>query len=189
MDTLLRDLRFAYRTLSKRPGFACAVIITLALGIGVNTAIFSVVHGVLLRPLPYEGPDRLVALRCHFPERGDFNETFSRGMYFEIAEHTDAFEQVALVKSRSLILTEQGSPERVGGMSATASCLPLLGARPALGRLFGAGDAAPGGQLPLVLSHALWERRFGGDPAVIDQLLRVDGREYTIVGSTRAGLS
>jgi len=182
VSVLLQDLRYAIRMLLKSPGFTSVVVLTLALGIGVNTAIFSVVNGVLLQPLPYQDPDNLVLLWSQFPGRDEYEETFARGMFFEIRDRIHVFDQAAIVKSHSFTLTGGGPPERVRGMRASASCLPMLGARPTVGRLFAPGDDEPGKPRTVILSHALWERRFGSDPGVIGRILRLDEVDYTVIG-------
>jgi len=182
MNMLMHDLRYAVRMILKNPAFTVIVVLTLALGIGANTAIFSVVNGVLLRPLPYQDPDDLVVLWSHYPGRSVYEETLSPGMYFQIKEQSDIFDQVAIGKSHSFTLTGGGPPERVRGMRASASCLPMLGAKPELGRLFAAGEDDPGRPPTIVLSHALWQRRFGGDRAVIGSHLQLDDLSYSIIG-------
>ncbi|HNQ22624.1 MAG TPA: ABC transporter permease [Phycisphaerae bacterium] len=182
MSVLLQDLRYAMRMLVKQPAVTAVIVLTLTFGIGVNTAVFSVVHGVLLRPLPYPDANDLVALRGHFPGRGTHDESLSPGLYFEVRDQSDVFADVALVKSHSLTLTGAGLPERVRGVCASASCLPMLGARPTLGRISASGDDEPGSPRTIVLSHGLWERRFGSDPDVIDRVIRLDEQDYTIIG-------
>ena len=186
MSALLQDLRYAVRILLKSPGFMVVVVATLALGIGVNSAIFTVVNGVLLRPLPYDDPSELVVLWSRTPGLPEDPDSFSRGMYFEIKDRAHVFDQVALLRTHSFTLTGEGSPERIRGARASASCLPMLGARPALGRLFAPGDDEPDRPQTTVLSHALWERRFGADPDVIGRSLRFDEQTYTVIGVLKA---
>ncbi|MGD8453996.1 MAG: ABC transporter permease [Phycisphaerae bacterium] len=193
MSALLQDLRYAARTLWRSPGFALVVILTLSLGIGASTAIFSVVHGVLLRPLPFADADHLVVLWSRLPGLngeglvlGDlFNDedgVFSPAMYFEIKDQSRVFDDVAILHTHSFTLTEGGVPERVRGMRASAWCLATLGAKPALGRVFSPADDDPGRPHTIVLSHALWQRRFGCDPGVIGTLLELDGQSYGVIG-------
>ncbi|UCC32556.1 MAG: ABC transporter permease [Phycisphaerales bacterium] len=187
MGTLVQDFRYATRVLAKRPGITLVVVLTLGLGIGVNTAVFSVVHGVLLQPLPYQDPEELAVLWSHFPGWGVYEGPFSRGMYFEIEDRTHVFDQVAMVKTHSFTLTDQGPPERIRGIRASALCLSMLGARPTLGRLFASGEDEPGKPRTMVLSHDLWERRFGADPAVIGRVLQLDGKDYAVIGVLAEG--
>ena len=187
MRSVIQDVRYALRMLAKNPGFTAIAVITLSLGIGTNTAIFSVVNGVLLRPLPYQDPDELVVLWSHFPARDIHEETLSPGMYFQIKEQSRIFDQVAIVKSHSFTLTGGGPPERVRGMSASASCLSMLGAEPELGRLFATGEDEPGGPRTIVLSHAFWKRRFGGDRSVIGSVLQLDDETYAVIGVLAEG--
>ena len=182
MSTLLQDLRYALRMLVRSPGFTIVLVLTLALGIGVNTAVFSVVSGVLLQPLPYQDSDDLVLLWGQFPDREVFEESLSPGMYFEIKDQTHVFDQVTIVKSHSFTLTGAGTPERFQGVRASASCLSMLGARPTLGRIFASDEDEPGKPRTIVLSHALWERRFGSDPTVINRIVQLDEQDYTVIG-------
>ena len=167
----------------RAPAFAAIVVITLALGIGANTAIFAVVNGVLLRPLPYEHPESLVVPWSHSPGIAyEPDGPFSTGMYHEIKDCERVFEQVGILKSRSATLIADGAPEHVSGAQASASLLPLLGARPTLGRLFAPDEDTPAAPRTVILSHALWQRRFGSSHDVLGKTLQIDGVDHTIVG-------
>jgi putative ABC transport system permease protein len=174
LEDAAADLRHGARLLRRSPGFAAVVVLTLALGIGANTAVFSVVNGVLLRPLPYAEPDRLVVVRAGMSTLGEF---------LEVRGRVESFEQIATFSSHHHVsLTGEGEPERLASASVTPELFPLLGARPLLGRTFLPEEAEQGRGAVVVLSHALWRQRFGGDPAVLGQTLRLDGESRTVVG-------
>ncbi|MGH9940809.1 MAG: ABC transporter permease [Pyrinomonadaceae bacterium] len=183
MTTIWQDLRFALRMLKKRPGFTAAAIIALALGVGANTAIFSVVNSVLLRPLPYKESERLVTIGHLYPKL-DLIAPVSAPGYVDYRDQTSVFEETAASTNANFNLTDGGEPERVQGRSVTANFLPLLGVAPALGRLFLAEEDQPGAARVAVLSHGLWQRRFGGDPQIINRTIRLNNESYTIVGVT-----
>jgi putative ABC transport system permease protein len=181
MQTLWQDLRYGARLLLKNPSFTLIVVVTLALGIGANTAIFSVVNAVLLRPLPYPHPDRLVWVTEFFPNnRGEM--TLSSD-YLEWRAQADVFEHMAAFTSNtSLNLTQSGEPERLTAVEATANLFPTLGVAPSVGRVFTAEEDRPGGPLVVVLSHGLWERRFGADPNIVGKKLTLEGNQWQVIG-------
>src|SRR5262245_26790468 len=161
----VRNIRYAARTLLARPGFSTVAILTLALGIGANTAIFTVVHAVLLRPLPFRDPGRLALLierTSQFP-----TQTTSWQNFVDWRDQTKSFEAVAATRSLTMTLTGTGEPDRVPAKMATAPLLPMLGVAPALGRVFTADDDRPGAAGVVLLSDGLWHRRFGGTPDVV----------------------
>jgi putative ABC transport system permease protein len=181
MRTLLQDLRFGVRTLAKRPGFAVVAVLTLALGIGANTAIFSVVNAVLLRPLPFRDAERLVIVY-------ETTQSVPRD-YVSVPNLEDyragsrSFEGFATFVPQSVNLTGAGEePERVVGAFVTSSFFPVVGVEPAQGRAFTAEDDAPGGGQVALLAHELWQRRFGADPKIIGKSLTFNGEPYTVVG-------
>jgi len=182
MDSLLQDLRFSARTLLKSPGFAVIAVLCVAIGIGANTTIFSVVNAILLRPFPYADPDRLVAVH----ETQVKNEIDRGGLsyldYQDLREQAGAFSAVAAYTSRSLTFSGSEEPERVQGVAISASLFPLLGIQPALGRNFHADEDRPGAPGVVLLSHDLWLRRFNGDPNVINKTILVNAVAHTIVG-------
>jgi len=145
MFILVRDLRYALRALGKSPGFAMAAILSLAIGIGANTAIFSIMSALLLRPLPYQDSDRLVILWNTSPGLGITRDWFSTAQYFDIKDNHHGFEQVAIALGGSYNLTGDGDPERVGVTRVSHELLPMLGAKPYLGRLFTEEDDKNGG--------------------------------------------
>ena len=172
----MTPLRQLARALRKSPGFTAAAVISLALGIGANTALFSVSAGLLLRPLPYLEPGRLAILWNRSPGLGIAEDWFSTAQYFDIREGQNAFSDVAIAIGAYATLTGRGEPERVGALRVSSNLLPMLGARPALGRFFVPEDDTPGRTGSAVLAHAAWVRRFGGDPAVIGRTLVVERR-------------
>jgi putative ABC transport system permease protein len=181
-DGVVGDLRFALRTLRKNPGFAVVVLLTLALGIGANAAIFSVVDAVVLRPLPYRDADRLVVVWGNLHRPGVEEIPGSAGEYVDYRDGSRVLEQVAAYDTVGFNLTGGAAPERVEGAVVTASLFPLLGAGAEIGRTFATAEEQPGrGQVALI-SHALWARRFGSDRAVVGRRVPIDGRPVEIVG-------
>ncbi|HST20859.1 MAG TPA: ABC transporter permease [Blastocatellia bacterium] len=187
MQTLLQDLRYGLRMLVKKPGFTLIAVVTLALGIGANTAIFSVVNAVLFQPLPYEAPDRLVLLTNSIPTAGVKAFPLSPPEFNEYRKQSQAFAQVAAYQSRSINLTGGNEPERLRGNAVSAELFPLLGAAPLLGRTFSQAEEQPGSEAVAVISYGLWQRRFGSDPAVLGQTLLLNGRTHAIVGIMPVG--
>ncbi len=178
------DLRFALRQLARQRAFAVAAIACLVLGIGVNTAIFSVVDAVLFRPLPFPNPDRLVMVGEGLPAIGAQNMgTISTPDFLDYATlDRSMFESASAFQSTSLTLSGAGSPERLSGLEATSSLFRVLGIGPELGRTFRDGDDAPGSADAVVLTDALWRRRFGGDHAIVGRTIELDGRPATVLG-------
>ncbi|MGH9938700.1 MAG: ABC transporter permease, partial [Blastocatellia bacterium] len=182
MQTLWQDLRSGARMLVKNPGFALIAIITLALGIGANTAIFSVVNAVLLRPLPYEHPERLVLVWEHFLRQGLAQIPVSASEFTDYRDQNRVFERIAAFNTVDYNLTGADTPERLPGAVVSASVFPLLGVKPLLGRTFTDGENQSGSDNVVVVSHGLWRRRFGADPNFVGKTLTLDGRSYTVVG-------
>ena len=185
---LREDLRYAWRALAAAPGVAVAAILSLALGIGANTAIFSVASPLLLSPLPYADPDRLVILWNRSPGLGIAEDWFSTAQYFDI-RGTGAFADVALAIGGNDNLTGGGEPERIGTIRVSSNLLPMLGVRPALGRLFTADEDRAGAAGTALLAHGTWLRRYGGDPSAVGRSLIVNGVSYRIVGVLPAGFT
>jgi predicted permease len=177
---LRRDLRLAFRSLRRAPAFAAVAALTLALGIGASTAVFGVVYDVLLKPLPFRDPDRLVGVYHHGADGNSVRQ--GPATYFTYRDHSRVFEDVGAWNTGRASLTGRGEPERVEALFVTDGTLRLLGIRPALGRLFGAADDAPGAPRRVVLSYGQWQRRFGGAPDVVGQSLEVDGTPCEIIG-------
>ena len=180
LDTLTQDVRYGVRTLARTPGFTIAALLTLALGTGANTAIFSVVNAVILKPLPYGDPDRIVV----FADRTPAGETNNIG-FATLVDYRDrarSFEGMSALRSWMPTLVANGEAERVGAMRVSWNYFDLLGVRPALGRTFTQDEDRPNQWRVLVISDGLWRRRFGSDPAVINRVIRMNDREYRIVG-------
>ncbi|HET9985058.1 MAG TPA: ABC transporter permease [Longimicrobiales bacterium] len=186
METLLNDLRYAARRLSRARGFTFVAVLTLALGIGANSAIFSVVNGVLLRPLPYPGADRLVRLYQLEPARHN-RMPLSGPNFVDYRAQTRSFQEVAAFSVDGFALTGDGEPVQADGVRVSAGFFEVMGVRPALGRTFRAEENEPGRTSEVVLSNGLWQERFGGDPAILGRTVRLDGEAYTVVGVMPAG--
>jgi putative ABC transport system permease protein len=182
MDAFWRDLRFALRGLARSPAFTAIAVLTLALGIGANTAIFSVVNAVLLRPLAYGEPDRLVALASSFSARGTANVRASAPELNDYRREVDAFEDVAGAWTININLTGNGEPERIAAAVVSPNFFRVLDVAPVLGRDFTTEDT--GGRIGYVamISYELWQRRFGGDPGAIGKTVRLDDDPITIIG-------
>ena len=180
VDTLLQDVRYALRLFRRAPGFTVVAVVTLALGIGANTAMFSVVDAVLLRPLPYDEPGR-VAQVFEAAAPGQRNYV-SVGVFSDWVRHNSTFEALAAVGNAELNLTDGGEPERISGLRMSPSGLLVLRARPVLGRTFAPDEDQPGKSTVIVLTHALWRRRFGGDPGVVGRSVRLNGESHTVIG-------
>jgi putative ABC transport system permease protein len=176
LETTWRDARFGLRTLARTPGFTVAAVLALALGIGATTAIYSVVDAVLLRPLPYRAPDRLAVLL----HRG--RNPVAPGNFLDWRRDARNFEAMGAAEFWQANLTGIDPPERVTGLRVTADLLPMLGVTPQIGRLFTPDEDGPGREHVVVLGHRLWQRRFGGDPAVLGRTVTLDGEAHTVVG-------
>ena len=182
MSTLVRDLRYALRAFAKSPGFTAAAILSLAIGIGANTAIFSITSALLLRPLPYKDADRLVILWNSSPGLGIPQDWFSTAQYFDIKNNHHGLEQVAIAYGGSFNLTGDGEPERVGVVRISSNLLPMLGAQPMQGRLFTPEDDRVGGPYVAVLTYGMWVRRYGSIPNMIGRSITINSRPYEVIG-------
>ncbi len=183
LDTLARDLSYAVRMIRRAPGFSATVILTLALGIGATTSIFTVVNAVLLRPLPYPEPDRIAYISFSTGGESGRDNPFSyTGDYAAWRRHSRSFSRLAGYMSFTANLTGGGEAERARCGLATESLFALLGVQPALGRSFLPEEDRPGGPPVAILSDAFWRRRFGADPLVIGKTLTLDAAPHTIVG-------
>ena len=185
MGTLWQDLRYGARMLWKNPGFTLVVVLALALGIGANTAIFSVVNAVLLRPLPFEQPEQLVLVWETHPfgrQLGYEHLPGSTANFTDLRRRSDVFSELAALDSWSAVLTGSNEPERLTGVKTSANLFTLLRMNPAHGRGFVADEDRPGNNRVVVVSHGLWQRRFGGDPSLVGKSLTLDGDNYTVVG-------
>lgn len=182
MRKLQQDVAYAIRSFMQTPVFTLAVLASLAIGIGANTALFSVTSALLLRPLPYADAERLVILWNRSPGLNITEDWFSTAQFFDVKNSNRSFEQVAIAFGISENLTGDGNPERVSVRRVSSNLLPMLGARPVLGRLFTAEEDASPPAKTAVLSHGMWERRFGRDPKVLGKALILNGATYEVVG-------
>src|SRR5574337_1035100 len=178
MGTLLQDLRYGIRMLAKNPGFTAVAVLMLALGIGANTAIFSVVYAVLLRPFPYKDPNRLVIVWEQNPSRGWTTNIVSAANFLDWRRQNTVFTGLAAVDPTSFNLAGGGEPIEIGGEQVTANLFALLGVQPIRGRGFQPEDDRPGSTPVAIVSYGLWQRRYGGDPGLIGRLITLDGRGY-----------
>ncbi|HEY7545074.1 MAG TPA: ABC transporter permease, partial [Blastocatellia bacterium] len=190
IGNLLHDIRYGFRAMRKSPAFTAVAVLTLAIGIGANTAIFSVVNAVLLRLLPYHQPDRLVLM-------WEFNHKLatiprmwvSYPNFRDWERNNQVFDGLGAYRSSSVSITGRGEPEQIRTGKVSASVFPLLGIQPALGRMFLPDEDRPGASATVILSHALWERKFDSDISVIGQSVALDGQSYTIIGVMPAGFT
>jgi putative ABC transport system permease protein len=182
VDELMQDLRYTMRQWVRRPGVAAVLLLTLALGVGANTAVFSVVQGVLLRPLPFPEPDRLAVVWSQFPTMKLDEFPASWPEYTDFRDQNRAFEQVGAWRGTQRTITGGDAPERLSVTLFTASMWDVLGVAPRLGRVFTADEDIAGNDDVVVLSHGLWVRRFGGDPSVLGKTIELDGRDALVLG-------
>src|SRR5215467_4949369 len=180
METLLQDLRYGARMLLKHPGFTLIAVITLALGIGANTAIFSFVNAVLLKPLPYPDPERIVSVWEKHP--GGFSNPISTLNFLDWERQNRCFQFLSAIAPDTVTLTGSGSPEQLNVNRVSASYFKALGVEATLGRAFAASENEAGADLEVVLSNRIWQSRFGGDPKVIGRKITLDAKSYTIIG-------
>ncbi|HEX7182944.1 MAG TPA: ABC transporter permease [Thermoanaerobaculia bacterium] len=186
MSNLLLELRQAARTLAKAPGFTLISALILALGIGANSAVFSIVEGVLLKPLPYRDSGRLVQLWTQFPEDGLLQNPFSPAEFLDYRKESKLFESMSAYLADAVVATGP-QPERLQMVLASAELWPTLGVNAALGRTFLPDEDRPGYQAVVVLSHGFWQRRFGSDAGIVGRKIVLDGSPYTIIGVMPAG--
>src|SRR5262245_997359 len=183
LEPLGQDLYYGVRMLVKKPGFTVVAVITLALGIGANTAIFSVANVVLLNPFPYPDHSRIHYVYQRFPKIGVHGRWGASGPEFTALTQCKIYDQIAVVdRTLSRNLTGSQEPERITAARVSADFFSLLGVNPLLGRTITAADQGPQGARTLVINHGLWQRRFGGNPDVIGQKVFLDDEPYTIVG-------
>jgi putative ABC transport system permease protein len=187
MQTLWQDLRYGARMLLKQPGFTLIAVITLALGIGANTGVFSVIDGVLFRALPYADPERLVLIWGKHAQQGEQQQQVSYLDFADIGQQRDIFEETAAMFLQSLTLSEQGGAERFRGLLVSANLFRLLGVEAIRGRTFLPAEGEPGNDKVVVISHRLWQNRFGAAEDIIGRKLRVNDESLTVVGVLPAG--
>ena len=180
LGTLFQDMRYAVRMLLKSPGFTVVTILALALGIGANTAIFSVVNAVLLRPLPYPTAERLAILSEWSQQVPNMSVSYPN--FLDWREQNQVFEQIAAFRGAGYILTGAGEPERIAAQEVSASFFPVLGTAPVMGRNFAPAEDQPGGNRTAIISYGLWQRRFGANPEIVGQNVLLNNESYTIIG-------
>jgi predicted permease len=187
MQTFLKDVQYALRMLRKNFLMTAVIVASLAIGIGANSAIFSVVDALLLRPLPYPHPERLAAVWLHSPAIGILRDWPSPGEYIDVQNENHSFEQMALAQSRTFVLTGREQPERIFGARTQSSLLEMLGAKPMLGRLLLPEDDKPGKADVAILSARIWKRLFNADPGIIGKTIRMNGNPFIVAGILQPG--
>ena len=178
---LAGDARYAARRLWKERGFTATALLTLALCIGANTAIFSMVYALVLKPLPFHAPTRIVEIYNNFPKAGLNRFPCNLVQYSDFKANTSAFESIALFDTNTVMLGETGSAERIHGADCTAEVFDVLGIQPIIGQFFTLKNCRPGEDKVIVLTESLWKARFNEDPGVLDKPVRLDGETYRIV--------
>lgn len=183
IELFTQEVRFSLRMFRKNPGFAAVAVLTLGLGIGATTVVFSVLNGILIRPLPYPEPDTLIGVwhSAQFQAVTSRNVRLSSTMYLSYREHNRTFEEIGLWRSGSATVTGIGDPEQVRTIVATHETLPAIGVRPALGRWFSQADDTPGTPDTVMLMHGYWQRRFGGDTGIIGRVVTIDARPREVI--------
>ena len=182
MDELVKDIRYGIRTLVKNPGFALTTILTLGLGVGANAAIFSVISGVLLKPLPYANEDRLVLVRQSAPLSGRTNSGVSVQEYYDYREQAREFDGLVEYHQMSFDLLKRGEPDRVQTGVVSHNFFDVLGIKPILGRSFVKEDDLPGAEAVLILSYSYWQKKFSGDPNIVNQVFQMNDRPHRVIG-------
>jgi len=182
METIFTDVRFGVRSLLKRPAATLIALVTLALGIGVNTAIFSAVDSVLLRPLPFKDPERLVSIWEQTLRMGIVRNEVAPANFSDLRTQNQSFEAIGAYGPQDINLTGDGEPERISAQLVSANVFSILGVQPALGRTFLTNEDQPGQHRVVVLSDALWQRRFNQDPAIVNRSITLNGEAFTVVG-------
>jgi putative ABC transport system permease protein len=183
MDSLLQDLRFALRTLRKSPAFTMIAVLCLALGIGVNSTVFSVVSATMLRPFPFADPERLIFVRATHLADGHDDEGLSYRNFLDVKQRASTLADVgAFMWGRSLTFSDGTEPDRVLGSSVSWNLFPMIGAKPMLGRGFREDEDRPGAPGVVLLGHELWQRRYGGDPSVVGRTITINDAPHTVIG-------
>jgi len=181
----MKDFRYALRMLAANPGFTVVAVLALALGIGANTAIFSVIDAVLLRPLPYPNPEQLVWIGNHYSEGAlSFTAPLSAVEVIEFRDRQEVFRQVSVIRHANFNLSSESDAERLQGVYVSAPYFDMLGVTPMLGRGFRQEEDRPGANSVVVLNHSLWKRRFGSDRQIVGRGIILDGQSYEVIGVT-----
>ena len=188
MESLFSDFRYAIRSIIKRPAFTAIALVTLALGIGANSAIFSTIHALLINPLPFPAQDRVVAIWDKNPSRGVEHNEVAMANYLDWRAQSQSFEQLALERWWSTNLTAGDTPERVQGFLVTANFFDVLGVKPILGRNFLEEENQPGKDAVAIITHSVWQRRFGSDPNIVNKTITTNGIVRTVIGVLPRGL-
>ena len=186
MHTYWQDLRYGARMLLRNPAVSAVAVVTLALGIGANTATFSIVNAVMLRPLPYQNPDRLVSLWTNVPEQG--RRPITPGNFVDWKNQNTVFENMAAFSSSTVTLTGDGEPVQMMGANTSAGYFAVVGVEPMIGRLFHPEEYAPGKNQVVILGNAFWRSHYGGDRTIIDKTITLDGRSFTVTGVMPPGI-
>ena len=182
VEDVVRDLQYAVRMMRRNPGFTLLAMLIMGLGIGANTAVFSVVDAVLLKPFSFHQPDRLVMVWEENTLLGYPHTDVAAGNYLDWKEQSDAFEDLAAYFGNAFNLTGEGTPERLDGIQATPNLFSVLGVKPALGRWFNSSEGLPGQSQVTILSHGLWKRKFGGNPQIVGQSIVINDQPYVVAG-------
>src|SRR5437868_2087606 len=182
MGNLRGDIRYALRSLLKRPGFTFIAVVTLALGIGANTAIFSAINALLLKPLPFPALDRVVAIWDKMPSRGVMHNEVAMANYLDWQAQNKSFEQLAVYGWWTANLSGVDTPERVQGFLVSANFLDAIGVKPIMGRNFYPEENQPGKDAVAIITYSLWQRRFGGDPNILNKTITINSIARTIIG-------
>jgi putative ABC transport system permease protein len=188
VNTLFQDLKYGLRMLAKNPGFTAVAVLTLALGIGASTAVFSVVNTVLLKPLPYADPDRLMTVGSMDKRGAPVRSNLSYPDFFDFRAQNHVFDHLVTSRDTNMVLTGVGQPQQLDGEIVTWDLFPALGIKPQLGRSFLPSEEAAGTHV-VVLSQAIWQRQFGGDPGIVGRTITLDRKAYTVVGVGSAGFA
>src|SRR5713226_9494777 len=189
MDTLSRDFRYAIRNILNRPGFTAIAVITLALGSGANSAIFSTINALLIQPLPFPDLDRVVAIWDKDPGRGYEHNEVAMANYLDWRAQNHSFEQLALYRWWSTTLTGVETPERIQGFLVTANFLDAVNVRPIKGRNFSEEENQPGKDAVAIITYSLWQRRFGADPNIVNKTITTNGITRTVIGVMPEGFN
>ncbi len=188
MDKLLQDLRYAIRSSLRTPGFTIVAVLALALGIGANSAIFTIVHAVLLERLPYHDPDRIVAVWETNARRPGHSNTVGPANFIRWGERATIFEDLAAFAETRINLTDAGDPVELVAQLVTAPYFAVLGVPPTIGRVFTSAESADPKSSAVILSDEVWQRRFGGDPAIVGRTIRLNTLPKTVVGVMPPGV-
>jgi putative ABC transport system permease protein len=186
METLLKDIRYGFRMLTKHGAVSAVALLTLALGIGANTAIFSVVNAVILNPLPYNEPDRLVSIWENVPEHGQWR--VAPANFLDWKKQNTVFEDVVAFGGSTMTLTGDGDPEQLNGTGVSAGYFEVVGIKPLLGRTFLPEEYQLGKDQVVILGHSLWQSRYGGDPNIVNRTITLNGKSFTVIGVMPPGL-